>query len=66
MRKSTNKILLIHATEANFTKIDHSHRLLQYLKPGDQLIEIEGGDIDYQNLEFQKNMEKLGFSSQKF
>lgn len=61
VRKSTNKMILIHASESSFTDIENSHRLLQYLKPGDDLIEVKGEDINYQNPDFQKNMEKLGF-----
>lgn len=61
VRKSTNKILLIHASESSFTAIENSHRLLQYLKPGDDLIEIEGENINYQHPDFQKSMEKIGY-----
>ena len=66
VRKSTNKTLLIHATNASFIKIDNSHQLLQYLKPGDKLIEVKGENINYQDAEFQKSMKRLGFPSQKF
>ncbi|NPD46255.1 MULTISPECIES: S9 family peptidase [unclassified Lentimicrobium] len=59
VRKSTNKTLLIHASESSFTDIENSHRLLQFLKSGDDLIELKGENIDYNHPDFQKIMEKI-------
>lgn len=61
VRKSTNRTILMHASESSFTDIENSHRLLQFLKPGDNLIEIAGESIDYNHPDFQKSMGKIGF-----
>lgn len=46
IRKSTNKTILIHAAEAEFIPYENSSRLLEYLKPGDELITIEAESMD--------------------
>lgn len=66
VRKSTQRIILVHATQNKKFPIDNSHRLLEFLKPGDELIEIESDQIDYHSAPFQKSMEKIGNTSQLF
>lgn len=41
IRKSTNRIILIHSTNSKFIKYDNSLRLLEFLKPGDELISLD-------------------------
>lgn len=66
VRKSTQRIILVHATQNKKFPIENSHRLLEFLKPGDELIEIKSDQIDYRSAEFQKSMEKIGNTSQLF
>lgn len=59
IRKSMNKTILIHATQASFIHYDNSLQLLEYLKPGDELITLEAKQVDELSKDYQKNMEKI-------
>ena len=61
IRKSNNRIVLVHSSKNKDFPINNSHRLLEYLKPGDDLIELDGEEIDDMDADFQKSMEKIGF-----
>lgn len=65
VRQSTNKIILVHASHNEDYPLENSHRLLEFLKPGDDLIELNSTRIDHQSSDYQKSMEKLGFTYQK-
>lgn len=61
LRKSSNRIILVHAIDSKFISVENSHRLLEYLKPGDDLIELDSKEINHQNPGFQKSMIKIGY-----
>ena len=61
IRKSENKILMIHSENESFIKIKNSERLLEYLKPGDEFIILKGGEPAIQSEAFQKSMRKIGY-----
>ena len=58
LRKSTNKILIFSASENSFVKQEVSMRLIEYLKPGDQFISIEG---EYSIQESKKYQSEIQF-----
>ncbi|NOR86695.1 MAG: hypothetical protein GQ527_03710, partial [Bacteroidales bacterium] len=59
IRKSTNRIVLVHATDSKNIKYSNSLDLLEFLKPGDELITIESSKIDQNSESFKNNMEKV-------
>lgn len=61
VRKSTNKIVLVHASKNKDYPLENSHRLLEFFKPGDELIELDTDLIDQHDEGFQKSMEKIGY-----
>ncbi len=59
IRKSSNQIILIHATNSEYIKYENSQRLLEFLKPGDELITLDANDIDANSQLYQQKMEKV-------
>jgi hypothetical protein len=59
LRASSGPIVLIHPTDSKSIKFKNSELLLEYLKPGDILISLQGETIDYQSNEFLNKFEKV-------
>jgi pimeloyl-ACP methyl ester carboxylesterase len=55
IRKSTNRIVLVHASDSKFIKYQNSQKLLEFLKPGDELITLNSEDKE----QYQENMTKV-------
>jgi len=52
-------IVLIHPTDSKNIKFKNSELLLEYFKPGDVLISLEGEEIDYQSKEFLNKFQQV-------
>jgi len=59
IRASTHPVVIIHPTEAKNIKLKNSELLLEYFKPGDVLITVNGKNIDYQSKEFLNKFEQV-------
>lgn len=59
LRASTNPVVLIHPSESKNISYTNSELLLEYFKPGDQLITLSGEKIDYGSKEFLDKFEKV-------
>ncbi len=59
IRKSMNKTILIHATEDDNIKYDHSLQLLEYLNPGDELISLDAEDEAANRLQYKKEIQRI-------
>lgn len=59
IRKSTNKTILIHASQAGFIKYENSQRLLEFLKPGDELITLDANNKEANLLLYNQNMKRI-------
>ncbi|OYT17857.1 MAG: hypothetical protein B7C24_00305 [Bacteroidetes bacterium 4572_77] len=58
LRKSTSPILIFSAIDSDFVKKERSLQLLEFLKPGDKYIDMEGESIDQEALNYQKEVEE--------
>lgn len=59
LRKSMNRNILIHASANHFIPYENSQRLLEFFKPGDELITTEGERVDQNSADFQHKLEKF-------
>ena len=59
VRKSMNKTILIHATEADNIKYNHSLQLLEYLKTGDELITLDNDDEDANKHQYKREIQRI-------
>lgn len=59
IRASKNPIVIIHPTESKNIKFKNSEILLEFFKPGDIMISLEGEEIDYHSKEFLNKFEKI-------
>jgi len=65
VRKSTNKTILIHATKDSEIKYDNSLKLLEYLKPGDELITLDKDTREMNTALYQQKINSLLNSIEK-
>lgn len=59
VRKSTNKTILIHDADHDFIDYSNSERLLEYLKPGDNLITLNGDDKKSKEKVYKENINRI-------
>ena len=59
LRKSVNKTILVHATTASKIKYDNSLQLLQYLKPGDELITLDSETKEGNRKQYKKHIKSI-------
>lgn len=59
IRVSSKPIVLIHPSESKNILYKNSELLLEYIKPGDVLITLDGEEIDYESKEFLNKFAKI-------
>jgi len=59
IRKSVNKTILVHATQADDIKYDHSLQLLEYLGPGDELISLDAENEAENKLQYKRELKRI-------
>ncbi len=56
LKQTQSKLVLIHSTQAEFIPVENSLRLLEFLKPGDEYIELDSKITNQLSPEYQKKM----------